>query len=164
MKLSRRFPSAIARAIFYFAFSFLGNKRSAASAHFRWEMTVWSGEKLITFWQLQWQSVTDFNGQLRIVRNIKKLINTGFFRCLRAFFVGAGKGNRTLLSSLGSLHSTDELYLQYKTHGSKAVRWSWWADLNRWPADYESTGLNSPFDTLNIGLYNVFFGRHWPKR
>ena len=28
------------------------------------------------------------------------------------------------------------------------------------PANYESTGLNSPFDTLNIGLYNVFFGRH----
>ena len=38
-----------------------------------------------------------------------------------------------------------------------------WRDLNR-PTDYESTGLNSPFDTLNIGLYNVFFGRHWPKR
>ncbi len=30
------------------------------------------------------------------------------------FFVGAGKGNRTLLSSLGSLHSTDELYPQMK--------------------------------------------------
>ena len=28
------------------------------------------------------------------------------------------------------------------------------------PIDYESTGLNSPFDTLYIGLYNLFFGRH----
>ena len=32
----------------------------------------------------------------------------------RPFFVGAGKGSRTLLSSLGSSRSTDELYPHIK--------------------------------------------------
>ena len=41
-----------------------------------------------------------------------------------------------------------------------SIVWSWRWDLNPRPIDYESTGLNSPFDTLNIGLYNVFFGQH----
>ena len=61
--------------------------------------------------------------------------------------------------------------LHKKQHRDKpnAALWSWKWDLNPRPIDYESTGLNSPFDTLNIGLYNLFsvsidrIGNLWTK-
>ena len=56
------------------------------------------------------------------IKTIKKAYFLLLFNKAKYAYIGAGDGNRTHLSSLGSSHSTDELHLHYNDFTTNKIK------------------------------------------